>query len=100
MGFNGTAGSRSPTGRVVQASAAMVFGYHASRHCRLACLYFVVTSRSSNMDTCYFLCDQYNDNYMYSITVYNNYTIYTCIMYVGVCACVWMRACVRACVCT
>ena len=43
MGFNGTAGSRSPTGRVVQASAAMVFGYHASRHCRLACLYFVVT---------------------------------------------------------
>ena len=50
------------------------------------------------MDTCYFLFDQYNDNYMYSITVYNNYTIYACIMYVGVCACVWMRACVRACV--
>ena len=83
----------------MQASAAMVSGYHASRHCRLACLYFVVTSRSSNMDTCYFLFDQYNENYMYSITVYNNYTIYTCIMYVGVCACVWMRACVRACVC-
>ena len=34
--FNETAGSRSPTGSVVQVSAATVSGYHASRHCRLA----------------------------------------------------------------